>query len=373
MKILASLPLARRMIWREKARFLFTTGGVGFSVVLILFLFEVYEGVKKGAANYVLHSPAEIWVCEDNSTNLIRSSSFLSAALEKEMKKMEGLENLTGILRLLGAVKVKGHTVTLLLFGFDPKSRLGQPSPLVRGTATIDNGQIIVDKAFAAKYSLSLGDTLEIQGNRFRIAGICAGTNAIVTQFVFINLKEAERLLKFQDVVSFYLLTLKKNVNQVEFIRSLKKTIPGISVFSKTEFIQNNIEEIKTGVLPIFWTIALFGGAVGVAVITLMLYGSILEKREDYALLKAVGASQKYLFLLVTRQSIFSSSLGFLFGLGLNGALAPLLVNLVPELSLVLTFASAAWVFVASVLIGTAGSLAPVRKLARIFPMEVFR
>ena len=373
MGIVVSPPLARRMIGKEKARFLMTTGGIAFTVMLMLFLFEVYEGVRKGVANYVIQSPAEIWVCEDNSTNLLRSSSFLPATLGKDIKKIEGLESQTEILRLLTTVKIKGHMVTLLLFGFDPESQLGKPSPIISGTSDIDVGQIIVDKAFASKYRLSLGDAVEIRGNRFQIAGICSGMNAIVTQYVFVHLKEAQRLLGIQGVRSFYLLTLKDNVNLESFIHSLTKAIPGISVFSKAEFIRNNIEEIKTGVLPIFWTVALFGGAVGVAVITLMLYGSILERREDYALLKALGASQKYLLFLIAKQSIFCCSLGFLFGLGLNWAFVPFLLKLVPELSLVLTWSSAGQVFIASLFIGTLGSWAPVRKLARIFPMEVFR
>jgi putative ABC transport system permease protein len=130
---------------------------------------------------------------------------------------------------------------------------------------------------------------------------------------------------------------------------------------------------METGVLPIFWTIALLGGIIGAAIIAVMLYGSVLEKREDYALFKALGARQGFLTSLILKQSMIGSVSGFLIGLAMNAALSPVLPLLVPELSTRLTARSGLMVFFAALLIGAAGSWAPVRRLSRIFPMEVFR
>ena len=361
------------MIWKDKARMMITVGGVGFTVMLMLFLLGVYGGVKAGSTNYVLRSPAQIWICEKNSTNLLRSSSFLRASLGEEIQKIRGVDKVTGILRVLATTQVRGKPATLFVFGFDPDSRLSAPSVLAGGTSRIVPHGIIIDKAFAAKHGLTLGSSLQVKEKEFHVSGICEGTNAIVAQFVFMRLEDAQALLGFPGVVSFYLVTLDDGLKDADFIGLIKQRFPALSVFTKEEFVENNLEEMKTGVLPVIWTIAFFGVLIGVTVITLMLFGGVLEKREDFALLKAVGAGERYLASLVVKQALLYVLIGYLFGVILYLLITPGLLKLVPEITLDLGPGSAALVLCVSLSMGVLGSWTPVRKLSRIFPTEVFR
>lgn len=364
---------AWKMVSREKTRFAVTVGGVGFTVILMLFQFGVYQGAKRGATGYVKGSPAEIWMCEANSNNLIRSSSFLQSSVGEKIKAVEGVGAITGILRVLTTTRMKGRSVSFLLFGYDPNSQLAHPFPVSMGTSDIGAGEIVVDKAFALKHKLALGDSLKVKGQTFRVSGICEGANAIAAQFVFVHLEDAQRLLGLSDVVSFYLLQGDGRTNKKELIQSLKRFFPSLAVFSKEIFIHNNIIEMKSGVLPVLWIIALFGGILGMAIITLMLYGSVIEKRESFALLKAVGASHEYLIFLVLKQSVASAVSGFLFGFVMYRLLTPLIIRLVPEISLGFVWEDVVGIFAVSILIGTGGSLVPVHKMLKIYPMEVFK
>lgn len=367
------VPVAWRMIWKEKARFLITVVGIGFTLLLILFLLGIHEGAKNGATAYILNSPADIWICQNNSNNLLRSSSFLHSSLEREVQQVHGVHSVSGILRLITIAKVKSRSVTIFLIGFDPGSNLGAPSSLVQGTAAIGSGEIILDKALASKHMLSVGDSLQIQGRNFRLSGISEGTNAILAQFAFITLEDAQRLLRLPSLISFCLLTTTSNQDHRGLVESLKRRFPSLAIFSKKVFVENQLEEMEAGVLPVLWTIALFGISSGATVMTLMLYGSVLEKREDYALLKAVGASQNFVVALVLKQSLLGATTGYAFGLMLNFICAPLLTRLVPEVTLLFTWRAAAIVLAASLLIGAIASWAPIHKLARIYPAEVFR
>lgn len=367
------VPVAWRMIWNEKARFLITVGGVAFTVMLILFLLGIHEGAKYGATAYVRSSPADIWVCQNNSNNLLRSSSFFHSSLEAEIRQVHGVQSVSTILRLITVGNVNGRPVTIFLIGFDPASNLGAPPPPIEGTAAIGSGEILLDRAFAAKHNLTLADSIEIQGSNFRVSGIHEGTNAIVAQFAFATLEDAQRLLGFPSVISFCLVSTSTTQGAGVVAKSLKQRFPSLSVFTKEEFLENNVAEMEVGVLPVLWTIALFGASVGAAVVTLMLYGSVLEKREDYALLKAVGAGQKFVVGVVLKQSLVAATTGYLFGLVLSLMCAPLLIRLVPELALHFTWHSAAFVLTASLFIGGVGSWTPIRRLAHIYPGEAFR
>ncbi len=367
------IPVAWKMVSREKTRFAITVGGVGFTVIMMLFQLGVYQGVKAGATGYIVGSPAEIWMCESNSTNLIRSSSFLRSSVGERIAQVEGVDTVSGILRVLTTTTVNGKSATLLLIGVDPESHLGTPRPIIKGTSRIGPLEIVVDQAFARKHKLALGDSLPVKNRKFHVSGICVGANAIAAQFVFVTLEEAQDLLGFSDVVSFYLLTGNPQIAAKELVQSLKQAFPNLSIFHKEEFIKNNIDEMKSGVLPILWIIALFGAILGVSIITLMLYSSVIEKRENFALLKAIGADQKFLISLVMKQSVFSAFTGFLFGFGIYRILAPLIIKLIPEISLRHTWYAVVVVLFASILIGTAGALMPVHKMSKIYPMEVFR
>jgi putative ABC transport system permease protein len=339
----------------------------------MLFLIGVYEGVKNGSTKYVLTTPAEIWVCQKNSTNLLRSSSFMRSSIGTEIQRVKGVGKVAGILRIIATAQINKKTVTLFIFGFDPKSSIGAPSTLIRGTSAIGPGAIILDKAFAAKQKLTVGDSLHIQGRNFRVSGISSGTNALVAQFAFTTLEDAQRLIGFPGIISFYLVNTDGTIDDHTLVDSLEKQFPNLAIFNKHEFVQNNRAEMETGVLPLLWTIVIFGTLVGTVIITLMLYGSILERREEYALLKAIGASHKFLVLLVIKQSLLGSLIGFICGFLLNMILTPLLIKMVPEISLMFTWQAFSIIFLISIAMGVIGSWAPLRKLARIYPAEVFR
>jgi putative ABC transport system permease protein len=373
MRVTRKVPLARRMALRDRGRFLITAGGVGFAVMLMMFLSGVLEGVKTGFTRYIADCPASIWACESNASNLLRSSSFLEPEDRKELAAFPAIKEVSGLARVFMKAEIRGKQKTLLMLGVDPSSDVGLPRRMIQGTRRLGPRELILDRAFAVKNGLKPGDPLVIKDREFRIAGVSEGTNAVIIQFLFSRLSDAQELLDLGEVVSFFLLTLKDGYDPAAVLGDLKKQFPLMSFFSKEEFIENNKDELKTGVLPIFWTIAILGSIIGAAVIALMLYGSVLERRAEYALLKSIGARQQDLVFLVVRQSILASLAGCIFGLLAACLLAPLLLWLVPELTFALRADDVLLILAASFLVGLAGSWAPIQKLARIYPMEVFR
>jgi putative ABC transport system permease protein len=130
--------------------------------------------------------------------------------------------------------------------------------------------------------------------------------------------------------------------------------------------------EADAGVLPVFFTAAVFSAVVCAFIVALMLYNSVLERREDYATLKALGASQRYLLRIVVGQALLVTAAGCCVGGLLVAVLTPLLLEAVPALAIQYP----RWlvlVLPATLLIGALAAAAPVRMLRRIYPAEVFR
>ncbi len=366
------LPVARRMITREKGRFAITALGVGMIVMLILLLFGMSEGVRTEANGYVRDRPVDLWLCQKNCTNLIRSSSLVDGMLEASIRAHPAVVGITPLLRLIGTSRIAGRRATFFVLGFDPTAPEARPT-IVAGTAALRPHEMVVDRALAAKYRIGLGDSIAVQGRWFTVRGISEGTNAVITQFAFVPMGDAERLLGFGGIVSYWLVRLRPGSSAAAVAADLAARHPELSAFTRREFEENNLDEMRTGLLPILLTVAILGALVGAVVLMLLLYTHVLEHRLEYAVLKAIGAGQPVLAGIVLRQSLLAVFAGLIAGTALSLAGAPVLRYAVPEIALSLTWRVGLVTLGATVLIGIIGAWLPVHRLARIYPAEVFR
>lgn len=367
-----SVPLGTRMLTRDPGRFFVTVAGVGVSVALMLFLVGVYGGVRTESNGYVAGRHVTAWVAQRNATNLVRSSSFVRAGRASELEAADGVASVTPILRLITTLRFAGRTYTAFVCGIDPAAAATVPD-IAEGRGTLGAREMIVDRALARRAGLSVGDTLVVQGRPFRVSGISTGTNVIISQFTFTRLEDAQELLGFPGVVSFLLVQADRSVSAESVKATLRAAAPDLNVFTADEFTKNNLDELRGGLLPILATVALLGALVGAAVVTLLLYGSILERREDFALVKAIGAGRGFLRLLVLRQSLVVVFCGYFLGLFLYGALQPPVASLVPVLAMSLSIEWALLIAGVTLAMGASGSLLSMRKLERVYPGEVFR
>ena len=368
------VPLGWRMLSHDWIRFLVTVSGSGVALSLMLFLVGVYSGVKTESNVYVESRPIDAWVAQSNTTNLIRSTSFLDLYWRDMLLESPSVGSVAPLLRLITTLTINGTVYTAFVCGIEPGLLATRPT-ITLGSGDLAPGEIVVDRAFARRTGITVGDTLLVQEEPFRVAGISTGTNAVITQFTFISMADALALLPkaFRNIVSFLLVSAKPDVSMAALAADLRERAPSLNVFTADEFARNNLDEMRTGLLPILATVAIFGGAVGAAVLTLLLYGSILERREDYALLKAIGASRSFLMRLVFRQSLTAVTWGFGFGLLTYALVKPVLMQFVPILTISLSWRAATLIGLAAIVMGLLSAWLPLCRLERIYPGEVFR
>lgn len=365
--------LAWKILRTQRAHFFVTAAGVSVAAALMILLLGVYEGVKEGATEYLATSPADLWISQNNSTNLLRSSSLLRAGVAGEIVTVHGVKSVGCILRVLTKATVRGETVMMFLLGILPGDEIAYPGSLLDHQVSMKTGELIVDRAFATKYRLKLGDSLLIQARGYRVAGFTSRTNTIIAQLTFCTLEDAQKMLGFPGLASFFPTRIEQGSDPGEVAKRIEARIPGLVAYTKEEFIRNTVRDLETGLLPVLWSIALLGMIVGAAVIALLLYGSVIDHRVDYALLKALGAGRRTVFMVVLLQALIAAGSGAAIGLLAAAALSPLLARLIPEVSLYFRLGWIFWVFAACVAMALGGAVAPMRKLTTIDPEEVFR
>lgn len=112
---------------------------------------------------------------------------------------------------------------------------------------------------------------------------------------------------------------------------------------------------------------------VGVLVVGLVIYTATVERQREFGVLKAVGATNRLLYLIVGIQALVSASIGGLTGIGLAVILAEGIMRLRPEFLIRLT-PDSAWLAIGSSLgMALLSALIPARTVARLEPADVFQ
>jgi putative ABC transport system permease protein len=338
----------------------------------MLFLLAVYRGVANGSVEYIRRNPADLWVLQNNATNILRGSSLLNVSHGTLLRETAGVAEASPVLMFLTTVWRGSDHATLFLAGFDPATRAGGPPEIVRGRSVIDDGEIVVDHSFAAKYAIRVGDLLRVRDDSLRVCGLSAGTNAFVVQYGFVTLKRAQSLIGYPSIVSFYLVRLESRSAPDAVRGSILRDVPGVEVYDNETFLRNNIQEMESGFMPILYAIAAIGAVVLTSILTLLLTVIILESRHDFAVMRALGSPERFLSGVVLAQAFFLSVAGIICAVGVFPPLTALIELLAPEVSAQGSLLQIGTVCAVVLVITLFSSWLAVRRLRSIYPLEAF-
>jgi putative ABC transport system permease protein len=361
-----------KILTEHRIRFILTALGVSLCALLMLFLISVYRGVYFGSMEYVRSSKADLWVLQEHATNILRSTSFLPAIYEEEIEDIEGIRSAAPVLFILAQIKVHGTNGTLYLTGFDLSKGEGGPPIIIKGHNITSDNEIVVDKAFAAKYKVSPGDKIQIRDDSLVVSGISTGTNMFVIQYAFITLDEAYKIIGFRNVVSCYQVSINRDADIGKTENAICSKLDNIIIFRKEPFVNNNVREMESGILPLLFTVTVISAIVLTAIISLILSVTVIEKRRDFAIMKALGSPAGYVTLMVIRLSFILSSAGLILAMILFFPMVEVIERISPEVSARTSAAQFLLVAAGVTVISLISSAIPVRRLRKIYPLEVF-
>ena len=361
-----------RILKAQPARTAFTIGGVALCAVLMLFLLSVYRGVADGSVEYIRHNRTDLWVLQENTTNILRGSSILSTGHGNLLREISGIRSVSPLVFFLCSIRKGERGSTVYLTGYDPATGIGAPPLITQGRNIQNDGEIILDRSFAAKSGFHTGDIVTLKGDSLRVVGISVQTNMFVVQYAFVTLRQAQSLIGYPGLVSCYLVQVQEPGTVASMKERIREEIPGLEVYDHDEFLKNNIREMQSGFLPLLYVIAAIGGIVLTTILTLILSISILERRRDFAVMKTLGSTHRFLGGLVYGQGLQISLTGCGAALAFFFPMIRLIEAISPEVSTKTSLEQIAGVFLTVSVMSGVSSLLAARKLARIYTLEAF-
>lgn len=362
--------LARKNLFAEKTRFGLSIGGVAFSVLLILILGGLYRGWQTKLTVYLQSLDADFVIGQAGSADTSHSMSFLSSELGNQLRQLPNVMHVDEFLGRQIMVTDKEKEFRVFLAGYDPSSGRNAPLGMKSGTATIGQGQIVIDEAFARKAGYGIGDLVPIAGKTLTVAGISSEGNSLIYQYVFVTESDARELLHLGPQTNYFLV---KSDNPAALLPTLRSGFPELNVMTKDAFIVNNKKLVTETFLPIIGILFLIAFGVGSAIVGLTIYTATVEKSREYGVLKAIGATNATLYRVVLAQSFIAGTVGFVIGLILSFVVSWLASTFVSGFISTITWVDALGVFAAAMAMSVLSAWIPAKRINAIDPALVFK
>ena len=364
--------LALRNLLRERTRLAISVGGIAFAVTLIVLVRGLFVAYQTRVADYFEGVDTDTWVLQSGTADFFHSFSLLPTDLRDELADTPGVANTTPYVARLVALEIDGTDTVLYLVGYDPADPVTGPRNLASGTADLAADEIVIDKVFATQHGIALGDSLTLEGVPLTVAGISTGGDLVMFQYAFARLDTARAVLDFENIDNAVLVDLEAGAD-TDAVRAAIESNPNLQVRTPAQIVQVNQRVINDGFLPVIKVLLAIGFIVGVAVVGLTIYSSVIERRREYGVLKALGARTRHLLTVITVQSLLAAVLGYTLGVALAYAARWGSERWVPQFITELHRGDLAWVALATALMALGAATLPLVRVTRIDPAEVFR
>lgn len=365
------VPIARRYLLAEKARFAISVAGVAFAVLLILVVLALYRGFSRSGQTFQ-ELPGELWVVQRGTTDPFHSVSLLDRLRLEPVASVSGVAAVVPVLSRQMAFEVGDAEASARLMALDIPETVPVSQDL-RERYLPAPGKIIIERTLSRKTGLRKGDTVDFGGKSLTVERVRPRGTDVLTQFAFVSFQDAERIFGVGDVVNYGMVMLEEGADRQDVKQAISDRDPSLESFTNDEFAKAIRKEIDESFLPVITILLGIGFVVGAAVVGLTIYTATIERTREFGVMKAVGGSPGFLYRIVLSQSAMLTAAGFAVGLGGAWGVAQLAAEVVPEFVTDFQLPDVVGVLVAAAFMALLASFVPVRRINRIDPAVVFR
>ena len=340
---------------RYRARqFLIAVIGVGLVLAVALAITGLADGFHSEIQNFVDSMGASSWVMSKAAQGRVTPFAAFPASDVAVVAREPGVRQASPfVFAASQAVRVNGSTSvqTVNLVGIAPKG-LGAPQ-IVSGHEISGSAQVVVD----SKVTTQLGSTVMAGGHAYAVVGVVDGTTLLGgVPVVYMPVSSVDQVVAGG----------KPLVTAVLVRGTPMHVPPGLVVVAPSSVVSSTMGQLKSAVSSIdntrwlMWIIA-------AVIVASMLYVSALERKRDFAVLKALGSSSQTLFLSLVLEAVVVT----LFAAVLAEIVASLLtptfaqpIDITPDARLVLPLVS--------VVVGVVASGSALRRVTGADPAAAF-
>jgi len=369
--------LAFRNLIHDRLRLIATVIGIVFSIVLVTVQMGLYLGFERMVTTMIDHASADLWVMP-RGTKCFEDPSLLNTRDRYRALSINGVaEAIPVVIGFADWRMPSGEMTPVFVIGSDLRAGGLQPWNLAEGRieALSNPKAVAVDRTYFDRLGVSgLGATAEIRQQPVRVAAVTSGIRSFTTTpFVFMDVDRARAHTGVPaDKATYVLVRLGPDADMVAVRRQLLSNISDVEVLTTAEFRERSRKFwlFGTGAGAALLAGALLGVIVGTVIVAQTLYSSTKEHLNEFATLRAMGSSRRYIYNVIVWQALLSAVIGF--------SIAALIGQVVVQLTaatalpIVITPELIVGLFLLTVVMCVGSSVAAIVQVTRIDPAMVF-
>ncbi|MGC9517079.1 MAG: ABC transporter permease [Methanomicrobiales archaeon] len=312
------LSLVIKNPFRNKTRTALAVVGIAIGIATIVALGIITDGLKAATEETLKAGGADFTVVETNVSDM-----FLSKIDEDYVNKINQINGVNDSVGVLLAVSKVGDNPYFVLIGIDPNKLSLSGIKITEGRAfsASDAKEIIIGKVASEKLNKTVGDTITLNGDEYKITGIFQTGDLQQDGGAFISINNLQEIEEKEDKVTMIYVKIKNDADVNQVTKSIEdKYGNDITTIASLEDLQSVDQGLNT-IDTASWAISLLAIVIGgIGVINTMIM-SVYERTREIGVLKAVGWKNKRILAMILGESLVLTLVAGLVG-AIMGVLA---------------------------------------------------
>ncbi len=366
--------------FRNKTRSALAIVGIAIGIATIVALGLVTSGLQASTETTLKAGSGEITVTKTGSNSFQSTGGSIDESKANDLLKISGVKQTAGILKananISGSSMGPGGGFTVNGIEKSKLSLVGVSS--VNGSVFNENAnEIVLGKTAADSLNKSVGDSIDIFGEEFKITGIFETGNFMSDAGAYVPLSKLQNLTSTDNKISAISVKVTENANVTEVSTRIADKYPNELTTSTAADQASRVNDALGYIDTATWAISLLAILIGgVGVINTMIM-SVYERTREIGVLKAVGWRSRRILGMILGESIVltlvAGTVGTIVGIvGVNILLAysasfGTMINPVYSLDLFLR------AYGVALLVGVIGGIYPAYRASKLAPTEALR
>ena len=335
-------------LFHRPVRTLIGVLAIAVEVMLVITIVGLTSGMMQEAAKRIEGIGADILV-QPSSTTVFMGFSGAPMPI-KIGDKIQELKYVKYVSPALLQFNTSGGVETI--WGIDPVSfrEVSNGFVFLQGHDLQDPDDMLIDDWQARAKKVKLGDKYSVLNRDWNVVGIVEHGKA---GRIFVRLDTLQALVGAHDKATIFLVKCTREEHTSDVMDEIKAILPQNKVQPVKEYMSLMTSTNIPALQAFINSMIALAISIGLLVVFLSMYTTVLERTRDIGVLKSLGASKALIVRALLAETTMLCFLGIFAGIGLSYAVRAGFLKLFPTLSILIT---PGWVLRAG-LIAIIGSL----------------
>jgi putative ABC transport system permease protein len=323
--------IARNLLHRPMRTFIGVMA-VAVEVALVVLIVGLTSGLLAETAKRIEGIGADIMVQPPAASVFLGfSGSPMPIKIAERLKTQKYVQSVAPALlqfNSTGGVEV--------VYGIEPESfrAVSGGFVFIEGHDMEGPDDLLVDDWAAKAKKIKVGDTYNLLNHPWHVAAIIEhGKGARL----FVPLATLQDLVGAHDKASIFLLRCTRPEHTADVMEELRHVLPGYTIRPLKDFLSLMTATNIPGLKSFIHAMIGLAIAIGLMVIFLTMYTTVIERTRDIGVLKSLGADRSFIIRALLTESTALCIIGIAAGVGLSYAVRAAFLAGFPTLSILIT------------------------------------